>query len=92
MRHYSGSDFLNIGSGEEITISGFAELVRKVVGYEGEIIFDSSRPDGMERKLLDTSRLNNLGWRPKIGLREGLQAAYSNFLRRMESSEINTLT
>ena len=92
MKHYSGSDFLNIGSGEEVTISEFAELVRKVVGYEGEIVFDSSRPDGMERKLLDTSRLNNLGWRPKIGLREGLQAAYANFLRRMEPSEINTLT
>ena len=80
MKNYSDVGFVNAGSGEEITIADFARLVAEVVGYEGQIIFDSSRPDGMPRKRLDISKLTALGWRAKIPLREGLRRMYTDFL------------
>jgi GDP-L-fucose synthase len=80
MKHYSDAGFLNVGSGKDITIAEFAEAVRDVVGYEGEIAYDTSRPDGPPQKLLDTSRLTTLGWKPKVLLREGLEIAYRDFL------------
>jgi GDP-L-fucose synthase len=82
MKHYSGEDFLNIGTGEDITIADFACLVAEVVGYEGAIAFDPSRPDGTPRKLLDVSKLAGLGWRAKTPLRDGLKAAYADFCSR----------
>jgi GDP-L-fucose synthase len=82
MKHYSGDAFLNIGTGEDITIADFARLVADVVGYRGEIVFDTSRPDGMPRKLLDVSKLAALGWRAQTPLREGLTAAYADFRSR----------
>jgi GDP-L-fucose synthase len=80
LRNYSEDEFLNVGTGQEITISDFARLVADVVGYRGEIEFDKSRPDGTPKKLLDISRLTRLGWRAKIGLRDGLATAYADFL------------
>ena len=80
MKHYSGEGFLNIGTGEEISIAAFARLVAEIVGYRGNITFDTSRPDGPPRKLLDTSKLSGLGWRAKTPLRTGLEAAYRDFL------------
>ncbi|MEA2907901.1 MAG: GDP-L-fucose synthase [Alphaproteobacteria bacterium] len=80
MKHYSGVDFLNIGTGQEIRIRDFAELVREVVGYRGELVFDTRQPDGMPKKMLDVSKLTALGWRSKTTLREGLAAAYADFL------------
>jgi GDP-L-fucose synthase len=80
MKHYSASEFLNVGTGHDITISEFARLVADVVGYEGSLVFDTSRPDGAPQKLLDVSKLARLGWRAKISLREGIAAAYSDFL------------
>jgi len=80
MKHYSGDGILNIGSGEEISISDFARLVAETVGYQGEIVFDPSRPDGTPRKLLDGSRLAALGWRAKTELRQGLRNYYAAFL------------
>jgi GDP-L-fucose synthase len=80
LKNYSGNDFLNVGTGQEITVSDFARLVADVVGYRGEIEFDTSRPDGTPKKLLDVSRLTRLGWRAKIGLRDGLAMAYADFL------------
>ena len=80
IKHYSGAEFLNVGTGQDVTIAEFAHLVAAVVGYTGEIIFDTSKPDGMPRKLLDVSRLAGLGWRAKIPLREGLAAAYADYL------------
>ena len=71
---------VNVGTGEEVTIRELAELVAEVVGYEGEIRFDAARPDGMPRKLLDVGRLRALGWRHRIGLREGLEDTYRWFL------------
>ena len=80
LKHYSGFDFLNVGTGTDITIAEFAELVRDTVGYKGEIVYDTSRPDGPPQKLLDTSRLTALGWKPRIAVEDGLRAAYADFL------------
>ena len=80
MKHYSEIGFLNIGTGEDVTISKFAELVAEVVGYGGKIIYDSSRPDGAPRKLLDVSKIKKLGWAAKTKLRDGLAQTYADFL------------
>ena len=80
MRHYSGDGFLNVGTGEDITIRDFAALVAEVVGFKGELTFDTSRPDGAPQKLLDVSKLRALGWEAKILLRQGLVVAYADFL------------
>ena len=80
MKHYSASEFLNVGTGQDITISEFAQLVADVVGYRGRLVFDTSRPDGAPQKLLDVSKLARLGWRAKTSLREGIAAAYADFL------------
>ena len=80
MKHYSGDGFLNVGTGDEVSIGEFAWLVAEVVGYRGTLVFDTNRPDGTPRKLLDVSRLAALGWKAKTPLREGLKAAYADFL------------
>ena len=80
MKHYSGEEILNIGTGEDITIADFAHLVADVVGYEGRIVFDPARPDGVPQKLLDVSALARLGWRAKTPLAAGLRAAYADFV------------
>jgi GDP-L-fucose synthase len=80
MKHYSSDQFVNVGTGQDITIADFARLVAEVVGYEGELSFDSNRPDGTPQKLLDVSKLAAIGWRPRTPLREGLAAAYADFL------------
>ncbi|HYS48828.1 MAG TPA: GDP-L-fucose synthase [Xanthobacteraceae bacterium] len=82
MKHYSGDGFLNIGTGADVTIADFARMVAEVVGYAGTIAFDTARPDGAPQKLLDVSRLDALGWRARTPLRDGLAAAYADFLRR----------
>jgi GDP-L-fucose synthase len=79
LKNYSGDHFLNVGTGRDVTIAEFAKLVADVVGYSGEIVFDTSRPDGMPRKLLDVSRLTKLGWTARTDLRAGLAAAYQDF-------------
>jgi GDP-L-fucose synthase len=80
MKHYSDLGFVNVGTGEDVTITSFASEVAGVVGYKGQITYDLSRPDGPPQKLLDTSRIKKLGWSPKIRLREGLATAYADFL------------
>lgn len=81
--HYSGAEHINVGFGEDLTIAELARTIAEVVGYDGEIAFDASRPDGTPRKLMDSSQLAALGWRPRIGLREGLADAYSHLQRDM---------
>ena len=76
MERYDGEGFLNVGTGVDLTIREAAALVAEVVGYEGDFEFDTSRPDGTPRKLLDVSRLEALGWRARIGLREGIADTY----------------
>ncbi|HMM38044.1 MAG TPA: GDP-L-fucose synthase [Desulfovibrio sp.] len=80
MERYSGDLCLNVGTGEDLTIAEAAETVRRVVGYRGDIRWDSSKPDGAPRKLLDVTRLHELGWRHRIGLEEGLRSLYEAFL------------
>jgi GDP-L-fucose synthase len=80
LKNYSESQFINIGFGKDLTIAEFARTVAEVVGFRGKIVYDTSRPDGMPRKLLDASRLSAMGWKAKISLREGLEKAYTAFL------------
>ncbi|MDA9519280.1 GDP-L-fucose synthase [Bradyrhizobium sp. CCBAU 11434] len=80
MKTYSGSDLINIGTGEDIAVAEFARVVAEIVGYRGEISFDSSRPDGTPRKLLDISRLDKLGWRATTSLKDGIARAYRAYL------------
>jgi GDP-L-fucose synthase len=81
MERYDGSEIVNIGTGEEVTIRELTELVAHVVGFTGEVRWDASKPDGTERKLLDVSRLHGLGWRHLTTLREGLRLTYEDFLK-----------
>jgi GDP-L-fucose synthase len=92
MKCYSGNEFLNVGTGEDLTIAEFARMVADVVGFGGKIEFDTTRPDGAPRKLLDVSRINTLGWRATTPLREGLQRMYGDFLARYPSIRIATET
>jgi GDP-L-fucose synthase len=80
MQHYSDEAIVNVGVGEDITIRALAELVAEVVGYEGAIEQDLSKPDGTPRKLLDVARLQTLGWRARIGLRDGIASTYAWFV------------
>ena len=80
MNHYSGNETVNVGTGKELTIKSLTELTAKVVGYEGEILWDTSKPDGTPRKLLDVSKLEKLGWKYQTELEEGIRMAYEDFL------------
>ncbi len=82
MEHYKSSELINIGVGEDLTIKELANLIKEVVGFEGRIEFDPSKPDGMPRKLLDVSRINNLGWRRRIDLEKGLASTYQWYKAR----------
>ncbi len=75
-------EFINIGSGKERTIKEIVELVKKTVGFEGEVEWDKTKPDGTPRKLMDVSRINELGWKSTVELEEGLKIAYNDFLAR----------
>lgn len=86
LRYYSGEDHLNVGTGNDISIADLAGLIAEVVGWDGELRFDTSMPDGMMRKRLDVSRLEALGWRPSVGLREGIELTYRAYLESMASS------
>ena len=80
MQAYNGKQFVNVGFGEDISIKNLIEVIKNVVGYNGEIRFDKSKPDGTPRKLMDATKLRNMGWQPKISLEEGITMAYHDFL------------
>ena len=80
MKNYDDEQLVNIGTGEDIAIADLAELVKKVTGYTGSIVYDTSKPDGTPRRLMDITKLHKLGWTHKIELPEGIQLAYNNFL------------
>jgi GDP-L-fucose synthase len=84
LNHYDGSEILNIGCGQDVTIAEVAHLVKETVGFEGRITFDRTKPDGTPRKLLDVSRLFTLGWRPRIELRQGLAETYAWFHQHLD--------
>jgi GDP-L-fucose synthase len=80
MQHYNEKQFLNIGTGEDLTIGELAELIKNVVGYTGDIIWDSNKPDGTPRKLMDVTKAHSLGWVHEISLEEGIKKTYADFL------------
>jgi len=80
MKHYSDLEFVNVGTGKDVTIAEFANEVSRVVGYKGKIVFDTTRPEGVPQKLLNVSKINELGWSAKISLHDGLTDAYSDFI------------
>lgn len=82
MNNYSGDQFVNIGTGVDLTIKDLALLIKKIVGYEGEIKHDLTKPDGTPRKLMDVSYLHSLGWKHKIELEEGIKAVYEDFKKK----------
>jgi GDP-L-fucose synthase len=83
MQHYDSSEIINIGTGIDISISDLAKVIKEIVGFEGEIEFDTNKPDGVLRKLLDISRLSSLGWEPKIELRSGLETTCRWYLKKL---------
>ena len=85
MQHYDGEGIVNIGVGEDLSILALAELIKKVVGYEGALVFDNTKPDGTPRKLVDTTKINGLGWRARIGLEEGIRETYRWFCEHQPS-------
>jgi GDP-L-fucose synthase len=88
MQHYNDSEIVNIGSGEEISIKNLAYLVKDVTRYTGDITFDTSKPDGTPRKLLDCTKIHSLGWKHRVTMREGLEKAYADFVKRWDAGEI----
>ena len=90
LRTYDGEPIVNIGWGEDVTIRELAETVAAVAGFQGELVFDPSKPDGTPRKLLDTSRLTSLGWTPKIRLREGIESTYAWFKQHVADARLTT--
>ncbi len=80
---FSAPALINIGSGREISIKELALLIKDIVGFEGDVVFDKTRPDGTFQKLLDVSRLTNLGWKPKIALKDGIRSAYDSFKKNL---------
>ena len=85
MNEYSDGGIVNIGVGEDVSILELGEMVKRIVGFEGEIIFDSSKPDGTPRKLVDVSRITSLGWKAKISLEEGIASTYDWYLENTAS-------
>lgn len=88
MEVYDDPGIVNIGQGKDIAIGELAQIVKQVVGFEGKIIFDTSKPDGTPRKLVDATRLFSLGWRPKISLEEGIRSAYQSYLDELQAHTI----
>lgn len=81
MQHYNEDQFINVGVGEDISIHDLAYLVREIIGYEGKLRFDTNKPDGTPRKLMDVTKLHALGWQHKTSLRDGIALAYQDFLK-----------
>lgn len=80
MQHYNEKQFLNIGTGEDRTIKDLAEMIKNIIGYNGKVIWDTTKPDGTPRKLMDVSKAHSLGWKHEIDLEEGIKKTYANFL------------
>ncbi len=88
MENDTDTDFLNVGYGRDYTVSEIAEQVKKAVGFEGEIVMDPSKPEGIQRRMIDSGQLNRLGWKPKTGLEEGLRLTYRWFLEHVEDRDV----
>ncbi|MBO0939358.1 GDP-L-fucose synthase [Fibrella sp. HMF5335] len=84
MNNYDGEQFVNVGTGEDVTIKELAELVKDVVGFQGDLVWNTDKPDGTPRKLMDVSKLHGMGWKHSIELRQGLEHTYQDFLQNEE--------
>lgn len=80
MENYSGSDFVNVGSGKDLSIKELALMIKEIVGFGGSVVFDTSKPDGTPRKLMDVGRINGLGWKYKIELEDGIRSVYNELI------------
>ena len=87
LKNYAGPDHINVGSGEEISIGDLAKTICEVVGYDGKLVFDASKPDGTMRKVMDSSNLMKKNWQPKIALKDGLALAYQDYLKQYQTVE-----
>jgi GDP-L-fucose synthase len=83
-----GGELINVGTGQDIEISTFASLMAKVVGFEGDIVYDASKPDGTARKLLDVTKIHGYGWQHLVALEDGLKQTYSWFVNSLESGSV----
>ena len=92
MQHYHESEIVNVGTSEDISIADLAHLVSDVVGFRGALTFDTSKPDGTPRKLLDVTRLHALGWRHKITLTDGIQSTYQWYLQQAETTRLTAMS
>ena len=81
LQNYDEEMFVNIGTGEDLTIKALAEMIKEIVGFEGELKWNTEKPDGTPRKLMDVSRLHNLGWKHRIELRDGITSVYAEFAK-----------
>jgi GDP-L-fucose synthase len=81
MEKYNDPNLINVGSGEEITIKDLSYLIKEIIGFSGDIIFDSNKPDGTLRKIMNSSKIKNMGWKPKTSLKEGIKISYEDFLK-----------
>lgn len=81
MEHYDSAEMINVGCGYDITIKELAETIAGIIGFKGKIIFDSSKPDGVQQKLLDNTRMTKLGWKPKVSLKEGIEKTYQWYIK-----------
>ena len=79
MENYNGEEHVNIGTGEEVSIKQLAETVKEIIGYKGQLLFNSDKPDGTPRKLTDITKLHELGWKHSINLKEGIEDSYKWF-------------
>ena len=89
MYRYDASEPINCGTGSDVSIRQLAEMIGRVAGFEGKLVFDTKKPDGTPRKLMDSSRLAALGWRPKTSLEEGVNVVYRWFARTQTSEPAN---
>nr|MDQ6913882.1 GDP-L-fucose synthase [Verrucomicrobiota bacterium] len=89
LQNYDSPEIINVGVGEDVTIRELAEMICEIVGFDGELKFDPSQPDGTPRKLLDVSKINALGWRAKISLRDGITTTYEWFLQNKETPALS---
>jgi GDP-L-fucose synthase len=88
MNNYDEELFINIGYGSDVTIAELADIIKKIVGYKGEIVYDKTKPDGTPQKFMDSSRINKLGWKPEIKLEDGIAYTYQEFLLEMKEAII----
>jgi GDP-L-fucose synthase len=88
MEHYSEEQFINVGAGSDLDIKSLAELVQRIIGFQGRIVWDESKPDGTPRKWMDSSRIFALGWKPRIDLEAGIRLAYEDYLKQIGASKV----